>query len=166
MLTRDIVGGAAALAIGAGYLAMAVNLPSSALDDAVGTGGLPKALGALMIGLGLCLLVNGLVAQRRAAASAQAVLEADDDEVERLGGAGLARAGGLLAIAVAYVLIVRVVGYLPAIAALIVAAALHGGARLGWRVLAIGAAGAVVYHAIFVLLLGIPQPAGFLFSLF
>lgn len=166
MLTRDIVGGGAALAIGAGYLAMAMDLRTSALDDAVGPAGVPTVLGGLMVVLGLCLLLQGIVTRRGARATGPAIEEdADEGDSERVARSGLVRAGGLLAIAVGYLLIVRLVGYVPAIAALIIAAALHGGASPGWRVVAIGVAGALFYYVLFVLVLGIPLPAGPLFSL-
>ena len=72
----------------------------------------------------------------------------------------------MLAIAIAYLLIVRLVGYVPAIAALIIASAVYGGAPFGWRVLAIGGAGHSSTTPSSCWLLGIPLPAGPLLSLF
>ena len=167
---RDLVAGAAAIVIGGGYLLMAVQIRASALADSVGPGGFPKVLAVFMIGLGLVLCVQALLAGRRDRANAPAATAfpptaADPDpepESERGGIDGLLRAAGMLAIGIVYLLIVRTVGYVPAIAALIVAATLYGGARLSWRVFAIGVAGALLYWLVFVWLLGIPLPGGVL----
>jgi hypothetical protein len=72
----------------------------------------------------------------------------------------------MLGIGIAYLLIVRTVGYVPAIAALIIAAALYGGTALSWRVFAIGVAGALLYWMVFVAVLGIRLPGGFFADLF
>jgi putative tricarboxylic transport membrane protein len=170
-MTRELVGGLLAILIGGGYFAMALQIRASALADAVGPAGLPKALGLLMIFLGIVLSAQALLSGRRKASPRPAepapAVDADaDDEIQRGDFAGIARAGGLLAIGIAYLLIVRTVGYVPAIAALIIAAALYGGAALSWRVFAIGIAGAVFYYALFVLVLGIPLPASHFISLF
>ena len=45
MLTRDFVGGVASIAIGAVYLYFAYQLRTSALDDSMGPGGLPRIYG-------------------------------------------------------------------------------------------------------------------------
>jgi putative tricarboxylic transport membrane protein len=172
-MARDLIGGLAAILIGAGYLALALQIRASALSDTVGPAGFPKLLAAIMIGLGVILCGRALIATRRRMAAspvavggpAEAAAEADS-ESEFSGLGGLARAAGMLAIGIAYLLIVRVVGYVPAVAALIVAAALYGGAVLSWRVFAIGIAGAVLYWLVFVLFLGIPLPGGPLADLF
>ena len=178
-MARDLIGGIAAVTIGALYFAMALQIRASALDDTVGPAGLPNALAVIMIGLGviLCLKALFVAPARRASAAAPAAAPAEttgapaetttaDDEAGRSGWSGIARAAGMLAIGVAYLLIVRAVGYIPAVAALIVAAALYGGAALTWRVFAIGAAGAILYWLVFVAILGIPLPGGAFAELF
>ena len=171
-MARDLIGGLAAILIGAGYLAMAVQIRASALSDTVGPAGFPKLLAAIMIGLGVILCGRALIANRARAVPKGAgvsVAPAADElesESEFSGLGGLARAGGMLAIGILYLLIVRTVGYVPAVAALIIAAALYGGAALSWRVFAIGIAGAVLYWLVFVLFLGIPLPGGPLADLF
>ncbi len=171
-MARDLIGGLAAILIGAGYLAMALQIRASALSDTVGPAGFPKLLAAIMIVLGAILCGRALVARRARAVpkSAGASLAPASDELgsesEFSGLGGLARAAGMLGIGIAYLLIVRVVGYVPAVAALIVAAALYGGAVLSWRVFAIGIAGALLYWLVFVLFLGIPLPGGPLADLF
>ena len=173
-MARDLIGGLAAILIGAGYLTMALQIRASALSDTVGPAGFPKALAALMIGLGIVLCGRALIAGRRRRVAVTAVPESGtaeaaadaDSEREFSGFGGLVRAAGMLAIGIAYLLIVRAVGYVPAVAALIVAAALYGGAALSWRVFAIGIGGALVYWLVFVLFLGIPLPGGPLADLF
>jgi putative tricarboxylic transport membrane protein len=168
-MTRDLVGGILAILIGASYFAFALQIRASSLADGVGPAGLPKVLGILMIGLGIVLCAQALLSARRRAlplpADARVAGDSDsDDALRRSGLAGPARAGGLLAIGIVYLLIVRTVGYVPAIAVLIITAALYGGAAPGWRVVAIGLAGAIFYYVLFVLVLGIPLPAGDLLS--
>ncbi len=169
---RELIGGIAAIVIGAGYLVMAFGLRESALADAVGPAGFPKALAYAMIGLGAILCAQALLAARagRQAAAAPGVPEAADDDLDaearRSGLGGLGRAAGMLALGIGYLLVVRYLGYILSIALLIVAAALYQGAALSWRVFAIGIAGALAYWLIFVLLLGIPLPGGLLAEYF
>lgn len=171
-MARDLVGGIAAVAIGVAYLALALQIRASALDDTVGPAGLPKTLAVIMIGLGLILCVKALLAGRgtRGAGLDPTVTPpettAADEEVGQSGLGGVVRAAGMLGIGIAYLLIVRTVGYVPAIAALIIAAALYGGTALSWRVFAIGVAGALLYWMVFVAVLGIRLPGGFFADLF
>jgi hypothetical protein len=164
---RDLIGGIAAIVIGAGYLAMASGLRESALADAVGPAGFPTALAWAMIGLGAILVMQALWAVRATRAAHPAPTPADEDldaEARRSGVAGVLRAAGMLGLGIAYLLVIPWLGYIPSIALLIVAAALYQGAALSWRVFAIGIAGALAYWLIFVRLLGIPLPAGWLGS--
>ena len=157
-MPRNLIGGIATIVIGASYLVMALSIRASALDDSVGPAGFPKALAVAMIGLGLMLCAQSFWAmrQRRVTAAPSAA------ETEGGGGRGVIRAAGMLALGIAYLLIVRYVGYLPSIALLIIAAALYLGTPFSWRLVAVGIAGAIVYFVVFVLILGIPQPPGLL----
>lgn len=161
---RDLIGGVAAIAIGAGYVLMSLGLRESALADAVGPAGFPKILAVAMIGLGVILCVQSLLALRPLGAGAPAPDDgADEDldaEARRAGWGGALRAAGMLALGAGYLLVVRHIGYVPAIALLILAVALYQGAAFSWRLVAIAALGAVLYWAVFVQLLGIPLPAG------
>jgi hypothetical protein len=124
-----------------------------------------------MMVLGLILCAQALLAGRRVGAGETAhggaaePVEGDSD-AEGAGIGGLVRAGGMLAIGIVYLLIVRTLGYAPAIALLIAAAALYGGAALSWRLFAIAVTGAVLYWLVFVWLLGIPLPGGVLADIF
>jgi putative tricarboxylic transport membrane protein len=171
---RDLIGGVAAIVIGGGYLVMALGLRESALADAVGPAGFPKALAFAMLALGLVLCAQALWAARtrRAAAlvrpaPAERPLEENiDAEAGDIGVAGLVRAAGMLALGIGYLVVVPYLGYVPSIALLIVAAAVYQGTVLSWRVVAVGIGGAIVYWLVFVWLLGIPLPAGKLVDLF
>jgi hypothetical protein len=170
---RDLIGGVAAIVIGAGYLAMAMGLRESALADAVGPAGFPKALAWTMIGLGLILVAQAVWALRRShaahAPAGVAPAPTDDDldaQARRAGLAGALRAAGMLGLGIGYLVVIPWLGYIPSVALLIIAAALYQGAALSWRVFAIGVAGALAYWLVFVRLLGIPLPGGWLGSLF
>lgn len=160
MNVRDFVGGIAAIVIGAGYLAMTLNIRASALDDTVGPAGLPRMLAVLMIALGASLCFKAIVAGRIRRKVGPVSDEGATAEAQGIGIGGVLKAGGLLLIAVGYLVAVRPLGYLPSVFALIVAAALYGGATLNWKIFAIAAGGAVFYWLLFVLALGIPLPAG------
>ena len=73
------------------------------------------------------------------------------------------RAFGLLIIGVIYLFMLAFLGYVLSIALLFAAVAFYLGAAFNWRMMLIAAAGAVVLWTIFVILLGVPMPAG-LFS--
>ena len=161
---RDLIGGVAAIAIGAGYLLMSLSLRESALADAVGPAGFPKILAWTMIGLGAVLCVQSLLALRpRGVVGPAPEAPADEDldaEARRAGWGGALRAAGMLALGAGYLIVVRHIGYVPAIALLILAVALYQGVAFSWRLVAVAGFGALHYWAVFVQLLGIPLPAG------
>ena len=158
MITRDTVGGAAASLIGAFYLYHASQLRPSSLADSVGPQGLPLFYGWLMLGLGLILLAQSLVAALRAAPAER------EKRVDAWAGQGRRTlwAAGLLAFAVAYLLTVETLGYLISLAVLIPAVAIYLGARIRWRPVAVGLGGAVVLWLMFDKLLGVGMPEGIL----
>lgn len=173
MFSRDLIGGTAAAIIGAAYLLLAGQVRSSALDDAMGPGGMPQAYGWSMLVLGLVLITiavsrqwhrahsdSALAADKPAteANTEQQVSKADAPSIGRQ----IARAGGLLLFGVAYVLLIETLGYLLSIALLIVAVALYMGAHASFRLLLIGALGALAMWVMFVQLLGVAMPAGVL----
>ena len=169
-MPRNLIGGLATVAIGVAYLVMALGIRTSALADSVGPAGFPKVLAYALIGLGLVLCAQSLYAMRarravlpgRAAAGSDPGSEAESHDNPR----GVLRAAGMLGLGIAYLLIIRYLGYVVSVALLMVASALYLGIPLSWRVFAIGAAGALVYWLLFVWILGIPQPPGLLGRLF
>jgi putative tricarboxylic transport membrane protein len=159
MITRDLVGGVTTSLIGALYLFHASQLRPSSLADSVGPQGLPLVYGWLMLGLGVLLLAQSLLAARRVSPSERA-----EAQVKAWAGQGRRTlwAAGLLTFAVGYLLIVEALGYLLSLAVLISAVAIYLGARMSWRPLALGLGGAVVLWLMFVKLLGVGMPEGVL----
>lgn len=156
-LSRDLIGGATALLLAAAYLALAVQIRSSARDDAIGAAGLPKILGVAMLALALVLLLRTGLAWLRAGRALAAPAEGGQAVPAAR---QILRASGLVAIGILYLLIVPHVGYLPAITLLILAVAAYQGATPSWRLAGISIAGALVLWLFFGLLLGIPMPGG------
>ncbi|MCT7376754.1 tripartite tricarboxylate transporter TctB family protein [Chelativorans salis] len=160
MISRDLVGGLAAVVIGAVYLYFAYQLRVSALDDSLGPSGMPRIYGWLLLSLGLILTAQAVLS-RLIGPPPAAGREALRGEWEGQG-RRIAWAAGLLAIGAAYLFVVEKLGYLVSVALLILAAATFLGARFGTRLLAIAALGAVALWAIFALVLGVSMPSGLL----
>lgn len=143
----DVALGVGALALAGAYAAIAQAIPVSLLSDAVGPGGVPLVIAAMMgfAGAGL-LLRTALVGPRPAKDSPNHP-----------------RAAGLLGLLVLYALAVPLLGYPVAVALLAAAVAWFAGAR-GPAIagFAIGLAGLFWFG--FVKLLGIPFPSGTLFG--
>src|SRR5687767_8925869 len=123
-MARDLIGGIAAIVIGATYLGLALQIRASALSDAVGPAGFPKALAYAMIALGVVLCAQALLGGYRSRAATQpAAVPSErteaDAETGRAGLRGVLRAAGMLALGIVYLLVVRYLGYLPSIALLI-----------------------------------------------
>ncbi|KEQ04209.1 tripartite tricarboxylate transporter TctB family protein [Pseudorhizobium pelagicum] len=163
MLTRDFVGGVASIAIGAVYLIFSYQLRTSALDDSMGPGGLPRVYGWLLVGLGAILTTQGIVSRRLAVAGG----EKGTGEKGEWDGQGrkLLFAAGLLAIGVGYIFVVETLGYLLSVAVLLLVTALYLGAGNKARVLAVATLGAVFLWVMFVIVLGVRMPSGLLASL-
>ena len=161
MLTRDFVGGVVSIAIGAVYLFFAYQLRSSALDDSMGPGGLPRLYGWLLVGLGAVLTIQALLAPRLATAN--------DDPKEKGEWEGQGRkvvfAAGLLAIGVGYIFVIETLGYLLSVAVLLLVTALYLGAGNRGRVVAVAVLGAVFLWVMFVVVLGVRMPSGLFASL-
>lgn len=153
MITRDFAGGAATVAIGGLYLVYAYDIRASALDDSLGPGGMPRVYGWLMVVLGAILCTQAAVTQRRTAAP--------DDEWQGQG-RQILWAAGLLAFGIAYLLVVETLGYLVAIALLLMGVALYQGAPAGWRPILIGLVGATLLWTLFAVILGVRLPQGLL----
>lgn len=149
---RDMICGAAGLAIALAYYALADGLPVSLLSDAIGADGLPKSLA---IGLAVCsvLLLGRAVLTRGTAA---VVFEA----LVHL------RALGIIVLGALYAALAPLIGYGPSVGLLIAATALYFGTALNARLVVIAAAGAAVFWAMFVHMLGVPMPAGTLWHAF
>jgi putative tricarboxylic transport membrane protein len=160
MFTRDFVGGVATIAIGAVYLYFSYQLRTSALDDSMGPGGLPRIYGWLLVALGSILIIQAALASRTTAVVTASGEEAKGEWEGQ--GRKVVYAFGLLAIGIAYLFILETFGYLISIALLITTTALYLGAGFSGRLIAIGIGGAVFLYAMFVAILGVRMPAGIL----
>jgi hypothetical protein len=67
----------------------------------------------------------------------------------------------MLAIGVGYILLVPWLGYIPSLAGLIFATTYYQGGSVNRQVAVVALSGAVFFWLLFVVLMGIPQPAGF-----
>ncbi|MFT7440990.1 MAG: putative tricarboxylic transport membrane protein, partial [Sulfitobacter sp.] len=151
-LSRDFVGGIATIIIGGFYLSLAYDLRSSALDDIVGPGGMPRAYGWAMVFLGLALCLATLLTTWRK--------NLDDQWKDQ--GRRILWAAGLLAIGICYLLIVNVVGYLVSMVMLIAATMVYHGERPSLKVLGTSVFGGTMLWALFVFVLGVHMPPGLL----
>lgn len=162
-MSRDFVAGCGLLVFSVIYYLAAAAIPESRLSDSVGPGGMPKAYG---IGLGILsvlLIVQALYARRQAVASAP---DSRAREAARAELNAALRGAGMLAIGIAYLILLPLVGYILSLALLIGATAWYQErARPRWLV-PTSIIGAGVFWLIFVELLQIAQPAGFWPSLF
>lgn len=152
MLTRDFAGGFAATVIGSVYLYFTLQIRSSALADSVGPAGIPKVLGVLMILLGAILCMQATYKYVKSAKPIQP--EWTGQQIRIL------RAAGLLLLGVAYLVIVKTLGYALSIAVLIMITTLYQGTMFSWRVPVIAAGGGLALWLIFDRLLGIAMPSG------
>lgn len=160
MISRNLVGGLASVFIGAVYLYFAHQLRVSALDDSLGPGGMPRIYGWLLVGLGLVLVTQAVLA-RVLRPSLGVDEDAPGGEWEGQG-RRIAWAAGLFAIGAGYLFAVEKLGYLLSIALLILVSAAFLGAQLGWRLFAVAVFGAFVLWALFAIVLGVSMPPGLL----
>ena len=138
--------GIAAVVLAGAYFAEAGAIQQSLLADAVGADGVPRLIAYGMGATGLALAGRGI---------AQPAASNDDAPPD-----AYRRAAGLLAILVAYLLVVPVAGYAVSIAALIAAVAWYAGAKPDGTMVAAAVGGAALFWFMFGYLLGIPMPAG------
>ena len=148
-MNRDLVFGAACLAVAAGYYLMASAIPESALSDSVGAQGLPKTYAVVLGALSLVLIARSARQQSSVKAPAS-----------------LARVAGMLLIGILYLAVVPWLGYILSLAGLIAATTYYQGGGLSPRVALVSLSGAVFFWVLFVAVLGIPHPPGIWPSLF
>ena len=146
-LNADLVFGVVSLAIAGVYYALARAIPSSFLDDVVGSRGLPIVYGVVLAVLALTLIARGVLARRSGSQAAP-------------GTATNAKTAGILGLGVGYGALLPWLGYAGSIALLLAGTAVHQGARLSARVVIVAVCGAAFMWGLFVWLLGIPQPPG------
>ena len=153
-MTRDTGVALVLLALAGLYWLGADQIRVSRLEGIVGAQAVPKSLALALAILSALLIVQELWRARRTVGPAGA----EDGETSR--SHAHLRAAGMLLIGVGYLALVDTIGYLPAIALLVLATGRYMGEPWSGRLIAIGLGGAVLYHLIFVRLLGIPLPPG------
>jgi cell division protein FtsW (lipid II flippase) len=162
-MSRDLVAGSGLLVFSVVYYLAAAAIPASQLSDTVGPGGVPKSYGIALGILSILLIGQALLARRRAVTTRAKIAADEESRQDRY---RALRALGMLAIGVAYLVLLPVIGYVISLALLIFAAAWYQeGARRRWLI-PTAIVGAGMFWAIFVALLQIDQPAGFWPSLF
>jgi putative tricarboxylic transport membrane protein len=153
-VTRD-TGIALGLLFVAGlYWLGADRIRISRLEGVVGAQAVPKGLAVSLAILALLLIAQDLWRGRRAAATAIG------QKPDAGGSNAHLRAAGMLLIGVGYLVVVGTIGYLPAVALLVLATARYIGQPWSAQLIALAIGGALVYDLIFVWLLGIPLPPG------
>jgi cell division protein FtsW (lipid II flippase) len=162
-MSRDFVAGCGLLIFAVVYYLAAAAIPTSQLSDTVGPGGMPKSYGIALGILSVLLIGQSLLAQRRARTARAKTAAEEDSRQDRY---RALRALGMLAIGIAYLVLLPILGYVISLALLIFAAAWYQeGARRRWLI-PTAIVGAGIFWLIFVQVLQIDQPAGFWPSLF
>ena len=146
-MRREIVFGGATLVLSAAYYWMADRLPISQLSDAIGPEGLPKMYALALAALSLVLIIGAVADRHRASPAAESR-------------APLARVAGVLLMGVAYIVLAPWIGYPIAIAALIAATTYYQGGAFTREAALVAVSGGVLFWLLFVVLMGIEQPAG------
>ncbi|KZD07551.1 hypothetical protein AUP45_03950 [Thalassospira xiamenensis] len=162
MITRNVVGGAIATLVGLIYIYFAMQIRVSALSDSFGPRGLPIVYGILISGLGVLLVLQSIFELAR---KSQEERKSFLEEEWKGTGFRMARAAGLLAIAVLFLLVVNYLGYAVSIALVIAAVSIYMGAAPSIRLFLIAVGGATLMWLIFVWLLGVRMPTGIFASL-
>ncbi len=152
-MTRDTNVALGLLALSGLYWLGADQIKVSRLEGIVGAQAVPKGLAVSLAILSVLLIAQDLWRTRRAAPATQETGETDCINA-RL------RAVGILLLGVAYLTVVGTIGYLPAIALLLLATARYVGRPWSADLFLVALGGAVFYYLLFVRLLGIPLPPG------
>lgn len=166
-IPRDVWIGLAMLGVAIAYGRVAAGIPISPLDGIVNASVMPTALAWTLGVLAVLLIVRAVSVQvmmasatRRQAPAAPEPAEAAP-EADRGALQTHLRALGMAGLALAYLVALPRLGYVPSVFLLVAAVGLYTGARPGLQLLAVAAGAAVTYYVVFVRLLGIPLPPGF-----
>lgn len=164
-IPRDVWIGLAAFALGAWYWRAAGDIPISPLDGIVNASALPRMLAIAMMLFSVLLVLRALLVEymflRAARQRADAQAKRPETEGRDFTIRQHLKAAGVVAIGIAYLLILPWLGYIPSVILLMLAMSVYIGARAGLYTLGVAVVIAVVFYLLFVLLLGIPLPAGF-----
>ena len=153
-VTRDSGVAVGLIGIAGLYWLGADQIKVSRLEGIVGAQAVPKGLAVCLAILSALLIAQAAWRGRRAAGA----LSVETDAVS--GSYAHLRAAGMLLIGVGYLALVGTIGYVPAVALLVVATALYLGQSWSVRLAVLAVGLALLYYLIFVRLLGIPLPRG------
>lgn len=156
-MRRSVVTGAVLLGVAMLYWYLADQIPKSPMSGSVGADGLPKLLAICLGVLSVVLVGQSYLPPAQGPAAA----EAEDTGDAEFTPEGFILAMKMLAIVVAYVLILPVLGYAVSAGLLLAAVAMFFGRPFGLPVMAFAICGAVIAHLVFVTLLGVRMPIGF-----
>lgn len=152
-MPRDAVVGAVVLAFAGLYWLAAGTIRHSSLDDSIGAAGLPNTLAVLLAGLAVLLIARSLLLKPRPVTQLSSGVPSETPRAHL-------RALGMLALGVAYLLVVPVLGYTVSVALLVGAVAVYNHQQLSTRLVLVAVLVAAGFYLLFVQLLGIPLPHG------
>ncbi|MCT8331586.1 tripartite tricarboxylate transporter TctB family protein [Albidovulum sediminis] len=160
MRNVTLVVSAALFALAVGYWISADSISESRLAGAVGADGFPKVLGVALGVLSLILAGQTLFESYIVPARDKAPVQEEAQDASSAW-RGHLRAFGLIAIGIAYVLLLPYLGYMVAGGLMLGAVATYAGLRPSLATLLFAVCGGLCFYLIFVKLLQIPLPAGF-----
>jgi hypothetical protein len=153
-VTRDTAVGLSLLLLAGFYWFGADQIRVSRLEGIVGAQVVPKGLAVSLAMLSVLLIAQDLWRTRRGAAAA------GGEDREAGGAAAHLSAAGMLLIGVGYLVVVNTIGYVPAVALLVLATARFMGRPWSVELILLAVGGALLFHLLFARLLGIPLPPG------
>jgi len=142
-MRSDLAFAVATLAVSIVYYWMAAGIQESRLADAIGPGGLPKTYAILLAGLSLVLIARSIGTPRSPTPDPRSPIP---------------RVAGTLAIGIAYILLAPWLGYLVAIAGVILATTYYQGGSVNRRAAIVAVGGGIFFWLLFVVMMGIQQP--------
>ena len=153
-MTRDTGVGLGLLLLAGLYWLGADRIRVSRLEGIVGAQAVPKGLAVSLAILSVLLLAQELWRARGATAAAIG------PHAEASRTAAHLRAAGMLLIGAGYLVVVNTIGYVPAVALLVLATARFVGRPWSAELILLAAGVALLYYLLFHGLLGIPLPPG------
>lgn len=165
-IPRDVWIGLVMLAFAGLYWRAADGIAISPLDGIINAGALPKALAWALMLFSVLLILRALLTEWMYLRAARKAAGPVGDRPEEEGGKDFTKAQhlkavGVLVIGVAYLLVLPVLGYILSAALLILTTSIYIGAKANLQTLSVAGVVALIFYALFVLLLDIPLPAGF-----
>jgi hypothetical protein len=153
-VTRDTGVALGLLALAGLYWLGADQIRVSRLEGIVGAQAVPKGLAVSLAVLAALLIAQDLWRAHFAAAAGPG------ENGQAAGTHAHRRAAGMLLIGMGYLVLVSAIGYVPAVALLVLATARFMGRPWSAGLVLLAVAGALFYHLLFARLLGIPLPPG------